>query len=542
MKNTGCRSSVAPLALAFLAALVTASSARAGLRFQQVPTLPGATATALASDGTSVWAGTPRGVWKLAAGAWAPDGLSGHPVASLAVVGSDVYAADGTNVYRRASTCLPVPGGPCVQEWDPEPLSGSVTQPGALATDGASLWAAGAGVAKKSGGTWTALASPGGTAFSAAVWNGDLVAGLRGNVARYAGSSVSYFSAGMPVTANVQALASVSGVLWAGTDQTLYSWNGAMWVAETGFGFHDVRAITGAGGILRAATADAGILKKSGSWGPDSGGVLAPGALSFATAGSDLYAGTAGAPVVPPLGVVVDRSGHGPLGGEHLGRGQRLRVGRFVDGRVGARRGARARHGNVRRRGRARLRGRQRPRVRGNRARPVRVATRLSSSPRRTATSRPTRSRAASSPLRRPRFRGLPTGILPTTLARVSDGNVAGGTPSAGMWRFVGLVVVRRQRRPLGHGVDPRDPRRGRDAVRIDRHGPLRARAERVDVRARSAGPRAGSRRRLDDALRGARDGDLGRDARRRASRRVAERRLRHEHGVRLVARHRRRS
>ena len=33
---------------------------------------------------------------------------------------------------------------------------------------------------------------------------------------------------------------------------------------------------------------------------------------------------------------------------------------------------------------------------------------------------------------------GLPVGVLPTTLARVSDGTVAGGTPSAGMWRLVG--------------------------------------------------------------------------------------------------------
>ena len=33
---------------------------------------------------------------------------------------------------------------------------------------------------------------------------------------------------------------------------------------------------------------------------------------------------------------------------------------------------------------------------------------------------------------------GLPTGVSPTTLARVADGSVAGGTDSAGMWRYVG--------------------------------------------------------------------------------------------------------
>ena len=132
---------------------------------------------------------------------------------------------------RRQSACLPTPGGPCVDSWRAETLPASVTQPSALATDGTSLWAAGLGVAKKTGTAWTALASPGGKVLSAAVWNGDLVAGLRGNVARYTGSAVSFLSAGMPVTANVQALASVGGMLWAGTDQTLYSWNGAAWVA-----------------------------------------------------------------------------------------------------------------------------------------------------------------------------------------------------------------------------------------------------------------------------------------------------------------------
>ncbi|HVO51327.1 MAG TPA: hypothetical protein VMV60_10070, partial [Thermoanaerobaculia bacterium] len=239
-------------AIALLASLAFAPPARAGLRFQQVPTLPGATANALASDGVSVWAGTPNGLWVLTSGAWAPIGLAGHAVTSLAFAGA-VYAADGTGVFSNVLVCTPPGPSPC---WSPEPLPPGVTQARALATDGSSLWAAGVGVAKKNGGTWTALANPGGAVFSAAVWNGDLVAGMRGNVARYAGSSVSFLSAGMPVTANVQALASVSGVLWAGTDQTLFSWNGATWVAEAGFGYHDVRAITGAGGVLRAATAD----------------------------------------------------------------------------------------------------------------------------------------------------------------------------------------------------------------------------------------------------------------------------------------------
>ncbi len=422
------------VALATLAFLGSAPPARAGLRFQQVPTLPGATATALASDGVSVWAGTPRGVWKLAAGAWAPDGLSGQPVSSLAVVASDVYAADGTNVYHRVSVCVPstFPGGPCTQEWDPETLPASLTQPRALATDGSSLWVAGVGVAKKSGGTWTALASPGGTAFSAAVWNGDLVAGLHGNVARYTGATVSYYSAGMPVTANVQALASVGGVLWAGTDQTLYSWSGSAWVAETGFGYHDVRAITGAGGVLRAATVDAGILKKSGSWGPDNAGVLAPGALSFTAAGSDVYAGTSGAPVYRLSGSSWTEAGTGPWAATISD------VTKVFGGTIASAHGAGLAEvsttsgaaagvgcGDV-----SALAFLLIPAGPPEQTESLFLAASncdVTMFGFRGSIGGPTSASA-----------GLPTGILPTTLARVSDGNVAGGTPVAGMWDFVG--------------------------------------------------------------------------------------------------------
>ncbi len=435
VKNTGRpsarRAASRFFALALLAALVAASPARAGLRFQQVPTLPGATATALASDGTSVWAGTPRGVWRLAAGAWAPDGLPGQPISSLAVVGSDVYATDRTNVYRRTSNCLPYPypGGPCGQEWDSDPLPASVTQPVALATDGTSLWAAGVGVAKKSGGTWTALASPGGAVFSAVVWNGDLVAGLRGNVARYTGSSVSFLSAGMPVTANVQALASAGGVLWAGTDQTLYSWNGATWIAESGFGYHDVRAITGAGGVLRAATADAGILKKSGSWGPDNAGVLAPGALSFTAAGSDVYAGTAGGPVVRLTGSSWSEAGTG-LWAASISDVVNATAGQGASGTFASAHGAGLAEISTTSGGAA---GTGCGDVSALAMAPVGLLA--STNCDLTAFSLSGSSIGAGTSA----SAGLPTGVLPSTLARVPvDGSVAGGTPSAGMWRYVG--------------------------------------------------------------------------------------------------------
>ncbi len=423
------------LTLACLAALGAAPPALAGLRFQQVPTLPGATATALASDGTTVWAGTPRGVWRLSAGAWAPDGLAGRPISSLAVADA-VYAADGTAVRKRGSVCAPSvdPQAPCVQTWDAETLPPSVTQPSALATDGITLWAAGVGVAKKSGGTWATLASPGGAAFSAAVWNGDLVVGLRGGVAHYAGASVSFLSTGMPVTANVQALASVGGVLWAGTDQTLYEWNGATWVLEPGFGFHDVRAITGASGVLRAATEDAGIVKKSGSWGPDNAGILAPGARSFASAGSVLYAGTTGAPVYRLTGSSWAEAGTGlwaatisdvaTVAGATLAsaRGAGLGPVSAVSG------GAIAQGcGDVTSLAGAGSSGGPPPDSLALFLAASNCATTAFSIVNGTITSAT------------PAVSGLPAGVLPTTLARVSpDGSVAGGTPSAGMWRWVG--------------------------------------------------------------------------------------------------------
>ncbi|MGA7991260.1 MAG: hypothetical protein WCC53_07520, partial [Thermoanaerobaculia bacterium] len=400
--------------------------ARGGLRFRQVPTLPGAEATALTSDGSSVWAATPRGVWKLSSGAWATDGLAGKPISSLAVAGG-VYAADGTTVWKRSSTCVPPadPNAPCVQAWDAEALPPAVSQPSALATDGTTVWAAGVGVAKKSGGTWVALASPGGKVFSATVWSGDLVAGLRGNVARYAGSSVSFFSAGMPATANVQALAAVGGVLWAGTDQTLYSWSGSAWVAEPGFGFHDVRAVTGAGGVLRAATADAGVLKKSGSWGPDNAGILATGARSFAAAGSDLFAGTAGAPVYRLLGTSWAEAGTGlwaatisdvtAAGGSTwaAARGAGLSEISVIPGAAA-----------------------------GEGCGDVSALAPAGGSSLLAATNCGVTSfllSGASIVSSTSASAGLPLGVLPTQLARVSaDGSIAGGTAGAGMWRFVG--------------------------------------------------------------------------------------------------------
>ncbi len=256
------------------------------------------------------------------------------------------------------------------------------------------------------------------------MWNGDLVVGLRGNVARYAGSSVTFLSTGMPATANVQALASVGGVLWAGTDQTLYEWNGATWVAEPGFGFHDVRAITGAGGVLRAATADAGILKNSGSWAPDNGGILSPGALSFATAGSDLYAGTAGSRVYRFVGSSWDEAGSG-LWAASISDVAGYSAAGGTSGVFASARGA----------GLAEI-----STTAGSLAGPgcadVRALAQSGSTNLLAATNCDVTSFFLSSGASFSASSGLPLGVLPTTLARLTDGSIAGGTPSAGMWRY----------------------------------------------------------------------------------------------------------
>src|SRR5450756_1186804 len=85
------------LPAALLTAFLAAAPAYAGLIFSRVDTLPGADATALVGSGATLWAATPRGVWRLDAGAWTLDGLSTRAITSI-VVADSIYAADGQNV------------------------------------------------------------------------------------------------------------------------------------------------------------------------------------------------------------------------------------------------------------------------------------------------------------------------------------------------------------------------------------------------------------------------------------------------------------
>jgi hypothetical protein len=384
----------------------------AGLIFSRVDTLPGADATALAGSGATLWAATPRGVWRLDAGAWTLDGLSTQAITSI-VVADTVYAADGQNVWRRAADGT----------WTAETLPASVSSPSVLATDGAALWAAGLGVAKRSSGTWAALGSPSGSVTAASVYAGDLVVGLRGGAAQYAGAAVIPIATGLSITSTVQALAVVNGTLYAGTDQTLYFFSGASWTAVPGFGAHDVRAVTGAGGTLRAATVDAGVLSNVGSWVATNAGLLVSSAKSFATLGSDLYVGTAGAPVYRLSGSSWTSAGTGLYAASISDIATSAGV-TFVGAR-GAGISLLTPPG-------------------GDLSSNCGDASSLAPAP--AALMAVTDCHVylwslGPGPIASPSIveAGLPLGVSLTALASVSsDGSVAGGTSNAGMWRFVG--------------------------------------------------------------------------------------------------------
>ncbi len=286
--SRAARSSLLPL---LLSSLFLAGPALAGLWFKPAPAPDGADASALAGDGATLWAGTLRGVWKLQSGAWSFDGLSDRTISSIAVAGGSVWAATGDALYRRAADGT----------WSGEPLPGSPSFVNTLFSDGTALWAGGDGVFARAGASWMQLSFPGGIVSTLFAYQGDLVAGVVGQGAvRYPGGTgvPVPMSAGLGPSEGVQAFAFSGGVLYAGTGLGVYAWSGGTWVPEAGFGIHDVRALASASGSLWAASVDAGVSQKSGSsWSAANGGLLFTSAKSFALLGTDLYVGTAGAPV-----------------------------------------------------------------------------------------------------------------------------------------------------------------------------------------------------------------------------------------------------
>ena len=274
-----------------LAVLFLAMPVRAGLYFTPVPAPEGADTSALAADGATLWAGTLRGVWKLQSGSWSFDGLPDKTISSLAVFGGTVWAATGDGLWKRGADGA----------WSPETSLGDPPILNALATDGSALYAAGIGVFRNTSGTWSALVPAGGIVTSLTVFQGDLVAGVVGQGAvRYAGGTGSpvSMSSGLGVSEGAQAFATLDGILYAGTLRGVYAWNGASWVGDAAYGPHDVRALAGASGYLWAASVDGGVSRKIGStWSIVNDGLLFASARSFALLGTDLYVGTAGAPV-----------------------------------------------------------------------------------------------------------------------------------------------------------------------------------------------------------------------------------------------------
>jgi len=253
----------------------------------------GADVRALAQLSGAVFAGTRSGVFRApdVSSPGALDGLSGQTVSSLAVLGGEVWAATGEAVWRRSA------GG----AWSEVPLPSPVAFPSSLAVDASgTLWMGGLGAWRRTGDGWSAAPSPGvGLVFAMLPDPQGLVVGLStGAAARWNGAGWTALSGGVGPGESIGALASFGGMLWAGTNVTLYAWGGSGWVADTAFGRHDVRALATWGGVLRAATADSGVLARTGAtWASDSTGILPRSAQAFLEAGPELVLGTGGGPV-----------------------------------------------------------------------------------------------------------------------------------------------------------------------------------------------------------------------------------------------------
>ncbi|MFN7988705.1 MAG: hypothetical protein U0529_14620 [Thermoanaerobaculia bacterium] len=284
---------------ALLLALGLGPAAEAGLRLVPDAGYPlGSDVRSLAVSAGTYWAGTASGVFRGTdlSGAWSLDGLSGKPVSSVALQNGEVFAATGEELWRRAADGT----------WTRETLPSSSAFPATVAVDAAgTLWAGGLGAWRRTGATWTAAPSPGaGIVTSMLADPSGLVVGLSaGSAARWTGTSWAPLSGGVGPAEGIRALASFGGTLWAGTNITLYAWSGSAWVADAAFGGHDVRALATWGGTLRAATADAGVLLRSGTaWAADRSGLLPRGGQAFLDVGADLVLGTAGGGLYRRLG------------------------------------------------------------------------------------------------------------------------------------------------------------------------------------------------------------------------------------------------
>lgn len=285
------RGSARVLSAAVLCAtLLGEVSARAGLKWTPAPSPEGADVASLAADGATLWAASSRGVHRLSAGLWTLDGLGDRSVLSVTVADGFVWAATGDALFRRLADGT----------WVPETLPGVSPFPNVLLADGSTLYVGGVGVIRRAGGAFTALPSPGTGIVTALASNGAFVlAGTNtGVVAQWNGSSWSPAGGVVGAGEDVQVLAAIDGVLYAGTNRGLYSLSGATWIADANFGARDVRAVAKAAGAIHVATADAGVFRRNGSiWTSLNAGLVTTAVRALALSGGDLLAGTRGGPV-----------------------------------------------------------------------------------------------------------------------------------------------------------------------------------------------------------------------------------------------------
>ena len=217
--------------------------------------------------------------------------------------GGEVWAATGEALWRRSATGT----------WSEEPLPSAVAFPTAVAVDAAgTLWAGGLGAWRRTGETWTAAPSPGRRPRRL---DAPRPAGARRRALDRERGALERVGLDRPrgrrrpergLSRRSRASAGRSG-----PGRTSRSTPGAAsaWVADAAFGGHDVRALTTWGGVLRAATADAGVLARSGSaWASDSAGILPRGAQAFLESGGELFVGTSGRPRLPAPGAAGTRA------------------------------------------------------------------------------------------------------------------------------------------------------------------------------------------------------------------------------------------
>jgi hypothetical protein len=290
--------------LGLVLSLTVATTLQAGLRFEPVSGPAGSEVFALSTDSGVLWAASIRGVHRYAGGQWTLDGLGSSRVTSIAASAAGIWVVSGGSVYRRVEAGT----------YEKESLPPAAFSVSFVALHADVPYAGGAGLYRKTASGWASVAGFEGRSISALAPSefGLLIGFSTGGAARFDGTSSQFFSERFPVAEAVQCLApSALGIL-AGTQRGLYSWDGAMWTADTLLGVRDVRAVTNPGTALRVATTT-GVLRSTGAgWEAENSGLSTLATSALAVSGSDTFLATSGGPLYRLAG-----SSWQPLGGPH---------------------------------------------------------------------------------------------------------------------------------------------------------------------------------------------------------------------------------